>query len=116
MLNYLLLQESSSAAGGNLVFFLILIAATFFFIIRPQQRKQKTQKVFTTELAVGDKIVTTGGVYGKILTLDEISAQIEVDKGTRLKILRASISNEYTAFLRKTEAEDQEAKLVESDS
>ena len=64
----------------------------YFFMIRPQQKKQKDQKKFIEDLKKGDAVVTIGGLHGKIHELDELTITLEVDRGTKLKFDRASIS------------------------
>ena len=89
---FILLQ----AANGINLPMLIMMGAAFlvmyFFMIRPQQQKQKDQKKFIEELKKGDAVVTIGGLHGKIHELDELTITLEVDRGTKLKFDRASIS------------------------
>lgn len=86
------------AGGGSNFTFLLTMGAVFivmyFFMIRPQQKKQKDQKKFIDEMKKGDAVVTIGGLHGKIADLDELTVTLEVDRGTRLRFDRASISQE----------------------
>ncbi len=68
MLNNLIpLQEAGGSAGMmNLIMIVALIAIFYFFMIRPQQRKQKEIRKFREGLNVGDRVITAGGIYGKI--------------------------------------------------
>jgi len=66
----------------------------YFFFIRPQQKKQKDQKKFTEEVKKGDQVVTLGGIHGKILSIDDATITLEIDKGTKMTIERSSISME----------------------
>ena len=71
--------------------FLMLIAifAIFYFIgIRPQQKQAKEHKELVKSLGPGDKVVTSSGILGRITALDDTIVTLEVDKNTRLKILR----------------------------
>jgi preprotein translocase subunit YajC len=94
------------AQGGNMTF-LITMGAVFivmyFFMLRPQQKKQKDQKKFTDEMKKGDAVVTIGGLHGKIADMDDLTVTLEVDRGTKLKFDRASISMEGSKKLQ-TEA------------
>ncbi len=66
---------------------LILIILVFYlFMIRPQVKKQKELKNFRASLQKGDKVVTTGGIYGKIVQLAERYIEIEVGEGVKLRI------------------------------
>lgn len=83
------------AQGGNFTFLLTMGAVfivMYFFMLRPQQKKQKEQKKFIDEMKKGDSVVTLGGLHGKIADLDELTVVLEVDRGTKLKFDRASIS------------------------
>ena len=76
--------------------FLLTMGAVFivmyFFMVRPQQKKAKDAKKFIDEMKKGDSVVTIGGMHGKIYELDELTVVLEVDRGTKLKFDRSSIS------------------------
>lgn len=73
--------------GGMVVIF-------YFFFIRPQQKKQKEQKKFTEDIKKGDQIVTTGGIHGKVVSVEELTVTIDIDRGTKLTVEKASVSLE----------------------
>jgi len=101
---FILLQ---AASGGNLPTLIMMGAAfivMYFFMIRPQQKKQKDQKKFIEELKKGDAVVTIGGLHGKIHELDELTITLEVDRGTKLKFDRASISLDGSKKVQKESA------------
>jgi len=78
---------------------LILVGVVFyFFMIRPQMKKAKEQKAFRAGLKKGDKIVTIGGIHGKIVELEETSESmlIEVDSNVKLRIEKSAVSMEHT--------------------
>ena len=70
---------------------ILIIVVFYFFMIRPQMKKQKELKKFREELKKGDKIVTTGGIYGKVLEIQERAIIIEVEGQNRLKIDKAAV-------------------------
>lgn len=81
-----LLQLGGDGEGGwmsMLPLFLILIVFYFFFI-RPQTKKNKEQKKFRAELKKGDKVITIGGVHGKVAEIKETS--IVLDAGNQVKL------------------------------
>ena len=96
------------AAGGSNLSFLVVMGAVFvvmyFFMVRPQQKKQKDQKKFIDELKKGDSVITVGGLHGKIHELDELTLTLEVDRGTKLKFDRSSISLDATKRIQQSEA------------
>ena len=72
---------------------LILIVLVFYlFFIRPQMRKSKEQKKYREALKKGDKIITIGGVHGKIVEVQETTFTIEVEGQNRLKIEKSAVA------------------------
>ncbi len=82
----------------NLIFLILFVAVMYFFMFLPQIKKQKKQKQFIAELKKGDKIVTTGGIHGKVVELKDLTATIDIGGGAKMKINRAAISMEATAI------------------
>jgi len=72
---------------------ILIMVVFYFFMIRPQMKKQKELKKFRESLAVGSKIVTIGGIHGKIKEMNETTVVIETEGG-RLRIEKAAISSE----------------------
>ena len=99
ILDLILLQaEGAPADGGgmnggliNMVMIGAVIVVFYFFMMRPQQKKQKEERQFREGLKKGDKVVTIGGIYGRVISLDDNTALIEVDSGTKLKIEKAAL-------------------------
>lgn len=81
----------------SLIFILLLIFVFYFFMIRPQMKKQKDQAKFKESIQKGDKIVTIGGVHGKIVEINDKTFVIEVEGGMRLRIEKSAVSLESTA-------------------
>ncbi len=97
MINTILLQ--ASAAGGGLQQILmigLIIIIFYFFMIRPQMKKAKTEKQFKESIQKGDKVVTIGGLHGRITEVNDKTFMIEVDTNVRLKIEKSAISAEAT--------------------
>ncbi len=83
----------------QIIFFVLFIAVFYIFIFLPQIKKSKKQKQFREELMKGQKVVTTGGIHGKIVELNDLTAVIDVNGGTKLTIDRSAISMEATALV-----------------
>ena len=76
-----------------IVVFLALIFGMFYFLmIRPQRRKQKAHEELMYGLRIGDKVVTSGGIYGKIKSISEESIVLEVESGAAIRVARGSIA------------------------
>ena len=94
MLGLLLQAGGNSAFTGNLILIGGIIVIFYFFMIRPQQKKQKDQKKFLSEIKKGDMAVTMGGIHGKVAAIEDDTILLEVDKGTKIKVEKSSISLE----------------------
>ncbi len=88
-------QEGQSPVT-SIVFLLLIFGVFWLFMIRPQVKKQKAQQKFKESIGKGDKIVTIGGVHGKILEVQDTTFIIEVEGGNRLKIEKSAVSMEST--------------------
>lgn len=95
MYNFIFLQ----AEGGGYAQFLLfggMIVVFYLFFIRPQQKKQKDQKKFIEAVKKGATVVTIGGIHGKVVSINENTVTLEVDKGAKLKVEKTSISMDAT--------------------
>lgn len=94
MLNFIfLMAPQEGAEGGSTQFFimiLLMIVVFYFFMIRPQMKKSKEQKKFKEGLKKGDKIITIGGIHGKILEVGETTLIIETEGLGKLKIEKSA--------------------------
>ena len=85
-----------AGAGGGFTAFipLILMFVIFYFLlIRPQQKKAKEHREMITNLKKGDRIVTSGGLYGRITGLDEATLTVEISDKVRVKIARGNVTS-----------------------
>jgi preprotein translocase subunit YajC len=95
MLSLILAQASGEGPIPFQLLFLIGIFVVFyFFMIRPQQKRQKEQKKFISEVGKGDQVVTVGGIHGKVLSVEEDKVVLEVDRGVKLVVNKSSLSLE----------------------
>ncbi len=92
---YVFLMAPADNGGSGLGAFLplILIILVFYlFFIRPQMRKQKQLRKYRESLKKGDKIITVGGIHGKIVEEQERTFTIEVEGGNRLRVEKSAIA------------------------
>jgi len=72
---------------------LVLIFVVFYFLlIRPQQKKAREHKEMLAQLKRNDEVMTTGGVFGKITTLNDTELTLEVAPNVRIRVSRAHIA------------------------
>lgn len=89
-ISYILLQTEGTGIGAFLPLLLIIVVF-YFFMIRPQMRKQKELKNYREALQKGDKVVTTGGIYGKIISISENTVDVEIARDVTIKIDKYAI-------------------------
>jgi preprotein translocase subunit YajC len=97
----LMSPPADGAEGGGGMQTIIMFGAIFIvfylFMIRPQMKKQKEAKKFKESLQNGAKIVTIGGIHGKVVEVKENVVIIETEGGNRLKMEKSAISKEFAA-------------------
>ena len=91
----IVLQQQSNGLMNFLPLILIIVVF-WFFMIRPQMKRQKELKNFRDSLKKGDKIVTTGGIYGKVLEIGDYYIIMEVEGQNRLKIDKSAVIKDMT--------------------
>src|SRR5690554_7770055 len=88
----ILLQAAGAGGMGSTLFMLIAIIAVFyFFMIRPQQKKQKELQKSRESMTTGDKVVTAGGIHGRIKEVGDTWFLVEVSDGVRIKFEKTSV-------------------------
>jgi preprotein translocase subunit YajC len=100
-LGILLMAPAEGAEEGGAWQTIIMFGAIFLvfylFMIRPQMKKQKDAKKFKESLVNGTKVVTIGGIHGKILEVKDEIVIIETEGGNKLKLEKAAIAKEFAA-------------------
>ena len=78
---------------GMLLFPIILIAIMYFLMIRPQMKRQKEHRAMLEKIAVGDEVITNGGIAGVVRELGEHFVGVEVADNVRLRVQKGAIAN-----------------------
>lgn len=81
------------AGGGmsSLIMMAAIFAIFYFILIRPQQKKMKEHKKMVEELKKGDKIITSGGIYGTVVGTGANTLKVEIADGVKVKIARTTV-------------------------
>jgi len=87
----ILLQAETAEPGFPWVLLLGMFIIMYFFMIRPQQKRQKEAKKFRDAISKGDKVVTIGGVHGKIISISELTVVLEVESG-KIRVSKSALS------------------------
>ena len=94
LLNSTLLLQAQAQGGslsGIIIMIVAMIAIFYFFMIRPQQKKQKEIQKAREALKAGDKVITAGGIYGKIKEIGDTYMLIEISDGVRIRVDKTSV-------------------------
>lgn len=93
-LNILLLAPQNGEQSGGLMSFLplvLIMVVFYFFFIRPQMKKAKEQRKFREALKKGDKVITIGGIHGKISEVKDTTILLEIEGGNKLMVEKSAI-------------------------
>jgi len=100
----ILLQAGGASQLMSFLPMVLIIIVFYFFMIRPQMKKAKDQKKFIEELKKGDKVITSAGIHGRIIDMNETSFLIEVESGAKIRFDKSAISLDASKALNATKA------------
>jgi preprotein translocase subunit YajC len=100
LLNILLMAPQGQGAQQNgwmsFLPLVLIIVVFYFFFIRPQMKRSKDQKKFKESLQRGQKIITIGGIHGRIVEIQETTVTIEVENNVRLRVEKTAVAMDNT--------------------
>jgi len=106
------LAQAASGQYVQLIMMGAIFVVFYLFMIRPQQQKGKEQKKFIETLEIGDKVVTTGGIHGKVIAMTDLTVVLEIDRGFKITFDRAAVSMESSKRVQKEEGGSTSPKLI----
>ncbi len=85
----------AGAAGGLISFvpILLIFAIMYFLMIRPQQKKVKEHRAMIGALRRGDRVVTQGGLIGKVVKVEDTEVEVELAQGVKVRAIRGTIAS-----------------------
>ena len=83
--------QTQGSVTGMFIQLGLIFLIFYFLLIRPQQKKIKQQEAMLNAIKKGDKIITNGGVYGKVVEAEPFDLTVEIAKGVEVKIVRAMV-------------------------
>ncbi|MCZ7558041.1 MAG: preprotein translocase subunit YajC [Bacteroidia bacterium] len=98
MIETILAMAPQDGAGGGqsmvstLVFFALIFVVFYFMILRPQQKRAKERQKMLDSIKKGDKVVTSGGMHGKVVNVDDATVLLDVGDNIKLKFDRSAIN------------------------
>ncbi len=108
--------SAMSSGGSMIIMILLMILIFYFFMIRPQQKKQKKLEEARNSLQKGDKVVTIGGIHGKISDVRNTTFIIEISNGVKIEVDKAAISFNEADLSQKSEVKKEEPKEEKKES
>ena len=93
---------------GTIIYIVLIVALMWFLLIRPQQQQAKKRNAMLKEITTGTKIVTIGGICGKIKALTDTKVFLEIAEGLTIEMLRTSIAQIDTSSDEEVEEDDDE--------
>jgi preprotein translocase subunit YajC len=113
-----LIAQDGGQTGGSLIGLalpLLMIVGFYFLLIRPQRNRQRAQQALLASLEVGDEVMTTGGIFGTIVEIDEDAGTVivEIAPGTRVRMMRQGISQRLVEDDEGTYDDDEDGPLDE---
>lgn len=94
LLNIFLQASSGGAVMQQFIMIGLIILIMYLFMFRPQMKKMKVEREFKDKLQKNDKVVTIGGIHGRIVEIADKTFLIEVDSNVKLRIEKTSVSAE----------------------
>ncbi len=87
-------QDASGGGAFTLVWFGLIFVLMYLLLIRPQRKKQKEHQRLLGELKKGDRVVTSGGMFGTIFAIDDERSRVilKINDATKLEFLKSSIA------------------------
>jgi preprotein translocase subunit YajC len=89
-------QAGPAGPGGQfapILMMVVFVVIFYFLLIRPQQKKAKEHQALVSKLAVGDEVVTTGGLLGKVTDVGDSFVTIEIADGVRVKVQKFQVGS-----------------------
>jgi preprotein translocase subunit YajC len=83
--------QAGTPGYEGIIMLVVMFAIFYFLLIRPQQKRAKEHKQLIEGLKIGDQVVTSGGLHGKVAAVQDTVLMIEVATGVKLKVNRSSV-------------------------
>ena len=88
----------------QIVFIAAMLVLMWVLLIQPQRRRQQQQQRLLAELSPGDDVVTVGGLYGRVQSIDDDSVQLEIAPETRVRVAKSALAARVTQEAAETPA------------
>lgn len=82
----MILLQNAQGGGSMWIWMIIILVVMWILMLRPQRKKEKEEQKFRSGLQKGDRVIFSGGIYGKVHSVDEHTVEVEVGNGTVLTV------------------------------
>ena len=86
--------QAAGGAGAGAAF--LIFASMYFLMIRPQQKRLKAHRTMVENVKKGDRVVTQGGILGKVVSVGEDELEVEIATGVRVRVIRSTLAQVVT--------------------
>ena len=93
--------------AGSLLMLMTVMVIFYFVLVRPQKRRMKEHENLVSSLAVGDEVVSIGGIFGFVKEVGDDVVWLEIDEGVEVRLSKQAISRRVTPSEEDTEADDE---------
>ena len=90
--------DGGGTGWQTIILVVLMIGIFYFLLIRPQRKRQKQHQELMQELRNGDRVITTGGIYGRIESLSEDSVILKIESGSTIRGARGSIAGKQEKY------------------
>jgi len=91
MTNMILLQAQQGGMGSTWIWMIVILVVMWILMMRPQRKKEKEEQKFRSNLKKGDRVLFSGGIYGKVHSVDEHTVEVEVSNGVVMTVEKSMI-------------------------
>jgi preprotein translocase subunit YajC len=109
-------KGGSSGATGLLLTLVLMGGLFYFLLIRPQQRRTRQQRSLIESVEVDDEVMTIGGMYGTVRSVDDDSIMLQVAPGVDIRIVKSAIARKLVYEDEADQGEDQEEETEEEEA
>lgn len=93
--------QAAGGAGAGAAFtqfipLILIFAIMYFLMIRPQQKRLKAHRTMVENVKKGDRVVTQGGILGKVVSVGEDELEVEIATGVRVRVIRSTLAQVVT--------------------
>lgn len=84
-------QPQGGMGGSSLIFIILILVVMWFLMLRPQRKKEKEERKFREGLQKGDRVLFSGGIYGKVHSVDTTTIEVEVSNGVIMTVEKSMV-------------------------